>query len=130
MAKTESPSFTAFYGDAERKFSLGPTEIAELERKTGRGISGLCKSLFAGDFRHVELTETIRLSLIGGGEKPEAAAALADVYSARRPIAETLGLAVAVLETAFFGRPRSVETTDSAAAEKTDLADKAEGDAP
>ena len=102
---SEAPSFVTFFGDATRTFRLPPELISELERKTNRGIGGLCKSVFVGDFRHVELTETIRLALIGGGEKPEAAASLADVYAGHRPLAEVLPLAVAILETVFFGNP-------------------------
>ncbi len=106
---SEAPSFVAFFGDATRTFRLTPELITELERKTGRGIAGLCKSLFAGDFRHAELTETIRLALVGGGEKPEVAASLTAAYAANRPIVEVLPLAVAILETALFGKAQSDE---------------------
>lgn len=51
----------------EQAFSLPPELILELERKTGAGIGSFCRRLFAGDFRHAEITETIRLGLIGGG---------------------------------------------------------------
>lgn len=99
----DAPSHTAFFGDQDRTFRLTPELITELERKTGRGIGGLAKDLFAGNFRHAEVLETIRLALIGGGETPEAAASLVAAYAANRPLAETYPLAVSILEALWFG---------------------------
>jgi hypothetical protein len=104
-----SPAHRQFFGDAERDFRLTPELMLELERKTRSGIGGLCKRLFAGDFAYGELIEIIRLALIGGGEKPKTAAALIDAYAAKRPLAETYPLAVAVLETAFFGTAKATD---------------------
>lgn len=100
----EAPSFRAFFGDQDRTFRLTPDMIVELERKTGRGIGGMCRDLFAGDFRHAEVLETIRLALIGGGETPQVAASLVATYAAPRPVMEPYGLAVSILETAMLGR--------------------------
>lgn len=97
------PIHRAFFGDGERDFTLTPPMIIELERVTNAGIGGLCRRLFAGDFRHVEVLETIRLALIGGGEKPEVAASLIAAYAANRPLIEVFPLAVAILECAWFG---------------------------
>ncbi len=98
----------AFLGDAERRFHLAePTLIAELERRTGTGIGGLCKRIFAGDFRHADLAEVIRLALIGGGTKPEEAAALVRTYVPARPMIESQTLAVSILERLWFGTPKS-----------------------
>lgn len=55
------------------------------------------------------MLNTIRFGLIGGGEKPNIAASLARVYAAERPINEALPIAVAILETAFFGKPSRQE---------------------
>jgi len=100
-----APSHRAFFGDAEREFQLTPELITELERKTGAGIGGLCKRLFANDFHYGEVLEVIRLALIGGGEKPETAAALVSAYGAHRPLIETYPLALSILETLWFGKP-------------------------
>ena len=100
----DAPSHRAFFGDQNRTFRLTPELIIELERKTGRGIGGLCRDLFAGNFRHAETLETIRLALIGGGESPEDAAALIAAYAAPRPVMETYAFAVSILETAMFGK--------------------------
>lgn len=99
----EAPAHRQFFGDADRDFRLTPELIIELERKTGAGIGSLCKRLFAGDFRHAEIMETIRLALIGGGESPQTAASLVATYAMPRPIMETYPLAVSILETAMFG---------------------------
>ena len=63
----------AFFGDGERDFRITPELIVELERKSGAGIGGLCRRLFAGDFKHSDVTETIGLALIGGGTSPKEA---------------------------------------------------------
>lgn len=109
----EAPKHVQFFGDAERTFALTPELIVELERITGSGIGGLCQRLFRSDFRHADVTETIRLALIGGGEKPEDAAALVAAYATTRPLAETFPLAVAILETLWFGRAQDREDDDA-----------------
>lgn len=96
---------TAFLGDGEHEFALTPDMIAELEHVTNAGIGGLCQRLFRGDFHLKEVTETIRLALIGAGMTPEKAARLCETYVAKRPIAENYQLAVEILETAWFGQP-------------------------
>ena len=96
----------AFLGDAERAFAVTPTLIPELEAKTGTGIGTLCRRLFAAEFRHADVTETVRLALIGGGEKPAEAERLVRVYVAGRPLAESYPLAVAILEALWFGAPK------------------------
>lgn len=98
------PVHRQFFGDAERNFVLPPELIGELERKTGAGIGGLCRRLFAGDFRHADILETLRLALIGGGEDPKTAHALIEAYAAHRPLSEILPVAVAVLEALWFGK--------------------------
>jgi hypothetical protein len=109
----EAPTHRQFFGDAEREFRLTPELIAELERKTGAGIGGLCRRLFAGNFHHADVLEAIRLALIGGGETPQVAASLIAVYAANRPLAETYPLAVSILETAWFGRVQLIAQKDS-----------------
>jgi hypothetical protein len=96
----------AFFGDVKRTFKITPELVIELERKTGAGIGGLCRRLFAGEFAHGDILETIRLALIGGGENPEAAASLVDAYAAHRPLSETYPLAVSILEALWFGRAK------------------------
>lgn len=109
MAKAPKtlPAFVTFFGDGERAFALTPVLIEELERTCGAGIGAVAKRLFSGQFRHADMLQTIRLALIGGGEKPEVAASLTHVYGACRPINEVLPLAVGILEATFFGKAKS-----------------------
>jgi hypothetical protein len=93
----------AFFGDGERDFKLTPELIVELERKTGAGIGGLCRRLFAGEFKHLDIVETIRLALIGGGTSPKDADALVSAYAINRPLDETYPLAISILESLWFG---------------------------
>jgi hypothetical protein len=96
---------TAFFGDAEYPFRLSPALIIELEHKTGAGIGALCSRIFNRQFAQADIHETIRLSLIGGGLKPERATALIASYAADRPLSETYPLAVAILDAVWFGQP-------------------------
>ena len=105
---------TAFFGDAEYPLRLNPVLIIELEHKTGAGIGALCARIFNRQFAQADIIETIRLSLIGGGLKPERAAALIASYAADRPLSETHPVAVAILENVWFGQPKH-EATDGQA---------------
>ena len=96
---------TAFFGDAEYPFRLSPALIIELEHKTGAGIGALCARIFNRQFAQADITETIRLSLIGGGMPPERAAAVIGSYATDRPLSETYPVAVAILENVWFGQP-------------------------
>ena len=53
----------AFFGDAEYVFALPVPMIIELEKKTGVGIGALCSRLFASQFSHSDIVETIRLAV-------------------------------------------------------------------
>lgn len=99
----DTPSHTAFYGDGEKTFALSPELVTELERKTGRGIGGLSRAMFRGDFHLAEITETIRLALIGGGTPPDDAAAIVTTYTAATPIMQSYALAVEILNTRMMG---------------------------
>lgn len=93
----------AFFGDGERAFTLTDPMIAELERLTGTGIGSLFLRLTRSDFRLNDLTEVIRLGLIGGGTSPEDAARLVETYGRHRPIAEVLPLALDILDARWNG---------------------------
>lgn len=86
--------------------------IIELERQTETGIGGLCKRLFAGEFSHRDVCETIRLGLIGGGTEPQEAQALVAAYAIEAPMGQTYPLAVSILEALWFGQSKA--DTDNA----------------
>jgi hypothetical protein len=99
----------AFFGDGEHDFLLTPEMIVELERKTVTGIGALGRCLFAGDFKHGDLIEVIRLGLIGGGTSPKDADALVSAYAINRPLSEIFPLSVAILERLWFGDAKAKE---------------------
>jgi hypothetical protein len=96
----------AFFGDAEYDFRVTPRLVVELEHKTGAGIGALCSRVFARQFAQADITETIRIALIGGGTAPERAASLIASYAVDRPLSETYPLAVAILDDLWFGQPK------------------------
>lgn len=100
----ELPIHRQFFGDAEYDFRLSPELIIELERKTGAGIGGLSRRFFAGDFAFTELTEVIRLGLIGGGTEPADAAQLLTTYAGRMSVTELYAVALPVIDVLMFGR--------------------------
>jgi hypothetical protein len=93
----------AFFGDGDKTFDLPGNLIMELERQTHTGIGQLCKRVFGRDFMLNDLVQIIRLGLIGAGMSPKDAADLMAAYADKTPIVELFPLAVAVLETKFFG---------------------------
>ncbi len=92
-----------FFGDSEKTFELTAPMVIELERTTGTGIGALCKRLFSGDFRQLEISETVRCGLIGGGTTPERAAELCETYVSADPIGGSYALSVTILERLWFG---------------------------
>lgn len=100
---SDAPSHTMFFGDAERSFALPAELIIELERKTDTGIGALSRRFYAGDFRHQELIEIVRLGLVGGGTDPKEAAALVAAYAQPLPVMELYAVALPVMDTTMFG---------------------------
>ncbi|TCP90934.1 tail tube GTA-gp10-like protein [Rhizobium sp. PP-CC-2G-626] len=106
-----------FFGDKEHAFLLDPGMILELERLTRSGIGAISRRFFAGDFSYPELTETIRLALIGGGMDPEDAATLVSVYAERLSVTDLYGKALPIIENLMFGSVQSIAQKDDADAE-------------
>jgi hypothetical protein len=117
-----STTLTVFFGDKERDFRLTPRLILELERVTSVGIGGLCRRLFAGDFKFHDVAETIRGALIGGGETPERANELVETYVAGQPLAPSYALAVSILEVTWNGTPGAADA-DGATVAKSEAAE-------
>jgi hypothetical protein len=108
--------FPAFFGDAEYQFRLTPALINELEDKCSVGIAALSSRVFARQFAQSDITETIRLALIGGGTAPKRAAELIAAYSADRPLSETYPVAAKIIERFWCGNPHEMnngQTTDA-----------------
>lgn len=93
----------AFLGDEEREFVVSEKFILALEVELGAGIGAICKRIFAGMFSLSDIHRTISLALVEGGQTPEKVRDLMAAYVVDRPIAEVMPLAVAIMETAWFG---------------------------
>jgi len=91
----------AFFGDREREFSLTPHLIPELERVTGKGIGAIVDGIRRASF--ADLTNTVRLGLIGGGARPEEAQALVQTYVNAHPLGELHLLALDILTDLWSG---------------------------
>lgn len=102
-----------FFGDGRYNFQLTAPLIIELERSTGSGIGGLAKRLFAHDYRYHELSELIRLALIGGGQTPQRAKELTETYVHGLPISTAIPVAVNILEATFFGVDKPQDKADA-----------------
>lgn len=94
----------AFFGDGEKAFAF-PTRdlIIELETKTGHGVGALFRRFRDTSYSLTDISEIIRLGLIGGGTAPEEANRLISVYIIGRPLAEIFSLADGVITSLFFG---------------------------
>lgn len=93
-----------YFGDAEYDFRLTVPMLTELEKSTGLPSLALFTRIFNRESALADLTETIRLALIGGGTAPKRAAELVAAYATDRPFAEIYPLAFAIAETAWFGK--------------------------
>ncbi|WP_027556243.1 gene transfer agent family protein [Bradyrhizobium sp. Cp5.3] len=100
---------TAFFGDQEYTFKLTPALIRELETKCGP-IGAISNRVFSRNFAQVDINETIRVALVGGGTAPKRATELIAAYAEGRPVIETYELAAKILERTMFGNPH--ETTN------------------
>jgi hypothetical protein len=92
-----------FLGDDMHAFCLTPPMVIELERVCHAGIGGIVRRVIAQDFTLTEVTETIRLALIGAGTDPEEAAALVAAYVTPAPLVKSYTLATAILQSLMLG---------------------------
>lgn len=117
------------FGDGEYTFALPVGQLAELQTKCDAGIGLIFQRLLAGryrdnegnivlnaleaKFKYEDITETIRLGLIGGGTgfvdgktvtvDPASALRLCRAYVFARPLLETWKIAAAVLSACVVG---------------------------
>ncbi len=87
----------------DRPFKLDTVHIVELETLCGAGIGTIAKRLLSDEFHIADLTEVIRLGMIGGGSSPREAAITIDLYVKDRPLTEVLPIARAILSALYFG---------------------------
>ena len=84
------------FGDGTYTFRLGLDEIEELERKRDLSVYEINERLRIRQCRLQDISETLRLGLIGGGMKPVDALALVRRYVDQRPFEENRDIAYAV----------------------------------
>lgn len=96
---------TMTWGDGEHYFRLGRKVIQELQEKTGKGPFALYRRIEAGDWTIQDLSETIRLGLIGGGMAPAEAAKLMKNYFDDTPLLQHWPAARNILLAALTGPP-------------------------
>ena len=113
---------TAFFGDGEHTFAMPFPLIEELQKTTGVTIGVLFQRVRSLTFGISDIAETIRLGLIGGGAQPAQAFRLVELYVKQRPLAETLPVALSILELVWFGSPTDTqdETGQAAAINEAD----------
>lgn len=86
-------------------FRLAWGELVELQEKTGCGPLFLLNRLIGGDWRVEDISNIIRLGLIGGGMEPVPAGKLTRRYVEGRPPLENHQLALLVLQAGIMGAP-------------------------
>lgn len=93
-----------FWGDGQNKFFLGIAQLEELQEKTGVGPERLFTRLGEGDWKIADITETIRLGLLGADMTPANAYAKVKNYCyPARPLSENIRPAMLILAAALRG---------------------------
>ena len=108
----------------EHAFRLPLTQLESLQQKTDSGPEFLLHKINLGQWSAVDLFETIRCGLIGGGMAAEAAQKLVRGAFERYPLIEFKVPAQAILGAALYGPPddpvgEPLPVTPTPEAEKT-----------
>ncbi len=101
MSRDASISLT--WGDGDFKFRLGWGELEELQEKTDAGPYVVLRRILDGSWRVQDISNVIRLGLIGGGMSPTDAIQKVRAYVERRPPMENVIHARAILSVALVG---------------------------
>lgn len=94
----------ATWAGGDHLFRLTVAMVLELEQKCAAPFGTIFHRVQAGQYAIEDILQTIRLGLIGGGMKPQDAAALMRAYVyPERPLAEAWAVARVILSAAMFG---------------------------
>ena len=93
------------WADGTYAFRLGWGELAELQEKCDAGPYVILDRLQTRQWRIEDISNTIRLGLIGGGVEPVKALKLVRKYVEARPPVENLIYAVGILSAGLMGAP-------------------------
>ncbi len=93
------------WADGTYSFRLAWGQLEELQEKCDAGPYVVLQRLHSGAWRVEDITNIIRLGLIGGGMEPSPALKIARLYVEARPPMENLIPAQAILSAALMGAP-------------------------
>ena len=91
------------WADGTYAFRLAIGQLAELQDKTDAGPLVLFERLRTGTWRVEDITNTVRLGLIGGGMPPADALKKVRTYVEERPWTENVPAAMMILMAALYG---------------------------
>ncbi len=91
------------FGDADYLFRLPLKQIAELQEKCKAGIGAIYRRVLAGEYYVEDLSETIRLGLIGGGLDALKARTLCERYAEPMPKQELWIHTISILGACIVG---------------------------
>lgn len=103
------------WGDGTHSFRLAWGQLAELQEKCDAGPYVVLQRLHSGEWRVEDISNIIRLGLIGGGLEPSPALKLTRAYVESRPPMESLIPAQVILSAALMGAPEEAVGEDDAA---------------
>lgn len=121
---------TLTFADGDYRFRLPWGQLIQLQEKCDAGPPEIMARLLSNLWRVHEISETIRLGLIGGGLEPKKALKLVREYVEARPLMENLEIAQRVLGAAMVGvadePPGESVGEDQAAASTTSPTEKSD----
>lgn len=107
------------WADGTYSFRLAWGQLAELQEKCDAGPYVVLQRLHSGEWRVEDISNIIRLGLIGGGMEPSPALKLTRTYVEARPPMESLIPAQVILSAALMGAPEEKVGEGDAASQKT-----------
>ncbi|XHE12395.1 gene transfer agent family protein [Agrobacterium deltaense] len=107
------------WADGAHSFRLAWGQLAELQEKCDAGPYVVLQRLHSGAWRIEDISNIIRLGLVGGGMEPAQALKLVRRYVEARPPMENLIPAQVILSAALTGAPEEKVGEDDAASQKT-----------
>lgn len=93
------------WADGTYAFRLAWAQLAELQEKTDAGPYVVLGRLHSHQWRIEDISNVIRLGLIGGGMEPAAALKKVRTYVEARPPLENHPFALAILSAGLLGAP-------------------------
>ncbi len=107
------------WADGTHSFRLAWGQLAELQEKCDAGPYVVLQRLHSGAWRIEDISNIIRLGLIGGGMEPSPALKLTRAYVEARPPMENIIPAQVILSAALTGAPEEKVGEGDAASQKT-----------